>query len=121
MRFADVSFLGFLGHMLPSIFVLIVLAYAIRADGLFRPMDAKVLGWEKAVFAAVQWPWVLFGCGMAVIDRLRGGFVDFRVTPKGEQAYENVPMRVVLPYLVLAVASLAPVLLIQDVAQSAGF
>ncbi len=121
MRFADVSFLGFLGHMLPSIFVLIVLAYAIRADGLFRPMDAKVLGWEKAVFAAVQWPWVLFGCAMAVIDRLRGGFVDFRVTPKGKQAYEKVPMRVVLPYLVLAVASLAPVLLIDNVAQSAGF
>lgn len=54
MRFVDVSFLEFLAHVLPSVGVLIWLAYAIRADGLFRPVDAKVLGWEKAIFAAVQ-------------------------------------------------------------------
>ncbi|SEO15725.1 cellulose synthase (UDP-forming) [Pseudorhodobacter antarcticus] len=121
MRFADVTFPAFLGHMLPSVLVLISLAYALRADGFFRPKDAKVLGWEKAVFAAVQWPWVLLGCTMAVVDRMRGGFVDFRVTPKGDRAAALVPWQVVLPYLMLAVLSLLPVLLVQDVANSAGF
>ncbi len=121
MRFVDVSFLGFLAHMLPSVGVLIWLAYAIRADGLFRPVDAKVLGWEKAIFAAVQWPWVLMGCTMAVVDRLRGGFVDFRVTPKGDKVANLVPWQVVLPYALLAGLSLLPVILVQDAAESAGF
>jgi cellulose synthase (UDP-forming) len=55
------------------------------------------------------------------VDRMRGGFVDFRVTPKGDRAAALVPWQVVLPYLMLAVLSLLPVLLVQDVANSAGF
>ncbi len=121
IRFADVTFPAFLAHMLPSMLLLIFLAYRIRADGLFRPLDAKVLGWEKAVFAAVQWPWVLLGCGMAVRDRLLGGFVDFRVTPKGGPLAPNVPWPVLLPYFGLAILSLLPVLLAGDVQESAGF
>ena len=121
MRFADVSFLGFFGHMLPSMLVLIFMAYRIRADGLFRPRDAKVLGWEKAVFAALQWPWVLLGCAMALRDRVMGGFVDFRVTPKGDKVAAMVRWRVLLPYLTLAILSLLPVLMVKNVQESAGF
>ncbi|MGO4910596.1 glycosyltransferase family 2 protein [Pseudorhodobacter sp. W20_MBD10_FR17] len=121
VRFAEVTFLAFMMHMLPSILVLIMLAFRIRADGLFRPCDAKVLGWEKAVFAALQWPWVLLGCTMALRDRLVGGFVDFRVTPKGEKVAAMVPWRVLVPYLTLAILSLLPVLFVQNAQESAGF
>lgn len=121
MRFADVTFPAFIAHMLPSVLLLIFLAYRIRAEGLFRPLDAKVLGWEKAVFAVLQWPWVLLGCAMAVRDRLLGGFVDFRVTPKGGTLAPMVPWRVLMPYFGLAVLSLLPVLLVGNVQESAGF
>lgn len=121
VRFAEVTFPAFMGHMLPSILVLIFLAFRIRADGLFRPFDAKVLGWEKAIFAALQWPWVLLGCTMALRDRLLGGFVDFRVTPKGEKVAVMVPWRVLLPYLTLALLSLLPLFLVQNAQDSAGF
>lgn len=121
IRFADVTFPAFLGHMLPSMLVLIFLAYRIRADGFFRPRDAKVLGWEKAVFAALQWPWVLLGCSMALRDRLMGGFVDFRVTPKGGKVAAMVPWRVLSPYLMLAVLSLLPVIFVENAGESAGF
>ncbi len=121
VRFAEVTFPAFLGHVLPSMLVLIYVAYRIRADGLFRPMDAKVLGWEKAIFAALQWPWVLLGCTMALRDRFVGDFVDFRVTPKGEKVSAMVPWRVLLPYLALATLSLLPVIFVQNAADSAGF
>ncbi len=121
VRFVGVTYPAFLGHILPSIFMMVGLAYVIRADGYFRPHDAKILGWEKAFFAALQWPWVLWGCVMAVRDRLTGRFVDFRVTPKGEQASSLVPWPVLLPYLGLAVLSLMPVLLADNAADAAGF
>jgi cellulose synthase (UDP-forming) len=121
MRFADVSYLAFLGHILPALIVLIGLAYMIRADGLFRPQHAKVLGWEKAFFAALQWPWVLWGCIMAVRDKLTGRFVDFRITPKGEAASSVVPWPVLLPYFGLALVSLMPVLLVDNVVDAPGF
>ncbi|WP_298261752.1 glycosyltransferase [uncultured Litoreibacter sp.] len=120
-RFVDVTYPAFLLHVFPTIVVLVGLAFVIRRDGFFRPLNAKVLGWEKALFAALQWPWVLWGCTMAVWDRLSGKFVDFRVTPKGEAASASVPWRVLAPYFALASASLAPVIFATNVANAAGF
>ena len=121
VRFANVSYPGFLGHVLPALLTLIALAYMIRADGFFRPRDAKVLGWEKAFFAAAQWPWVLWGCAMAVRDRITGDFVEFRVTPKGRQAADPLPWKVLLPYLVLAFGAILPVAVIEGATEAAGF
>lgn len=121
VRFVGVTYPAFLAHVAPTVIVLVWLAYLIRADGFFRPVDAKVLGWEKALFAALQWPWVLWGCAMAVWDKLSGKFVDFRVTPKGEASSSQVPWSVLLPYFILALISLAPVLFANDVSDAAGF
>lgn len=121
VRFVGVTYPAFIAHALPSIAVLVGLAYSIRADGFFRPYDAKVLGWEKAFFAALQWPWVLWGCMMATWDKLSGKFVDFRVTPKGEAASSVVSWSVLLPYFALALGSLAPVLFANDIQNAAGF
>lgn len=121
VRFVGVTYPAFFVHVLPTIVVLVWLAFLIRADGFFRPSDAKVLGWEKALFAALQWPWVLWGCTMAVWDKVSGKFVDFRVTPKGEASSSDVPWAVLLPYLALALISLAPVLLAANVQDAAGF
>jgi cellulose synthase (UDP-forming) len=97
------------------------MAYATRADGYFRPQTAKVLGWEKALFLAIQWPWVLWGCLMALRDRLVGGFVDFRITPKGESAQAVLPLRIVLPYAGLALGCILPVLLVDGLQEAKGF
>lgn len=121
VRFVGVTYPAFLAHALPTVAVLVWLAYVIRSDGLFRPYDAKVLGWEKAFFAALQWPWVLWGCTMAVWDKLSGKFVDFRVTPKCEAASRVVPWSVLLPYFTLALVALMPVLLANNVTQAGGF
>lgn len=121
MRYAAVTYPEFVLHAIWPPVVLTIVAYAIRADGFFRPTDAKVLGWEKALFLALQWPWVLWGCLMAVRDRINGNFVDFRITPKGDAAEATLPLRVLLPYVLLALGCILPVLMIDHVHEAKGF
>ncbi|SIS95013.1 cellulose synthase (UDP-forming) [Roseivivax lentus] len=121
MRYAAVTYPDFLLHAIWPPAVLTAIAFLIRHDGHFRPTDAKVLGWEKAVFLALQWPWVLWGCVMAARDRFTGHFVDFRITPKGAAAEAKLPLRVLAPYLVLALGCIVPVLLVDHVIEAKGF
>jgi cellulose synthase (UDP-forming) len=121
IRFADVTYPGFLGHMLPSAGVMVLFAYQMQRDGFFRPFDAKVIAWEKALFVCLQWPWVLWGCLMALNDKITGNFVDFRITPKGEFAAPRLPKKIIALYAILALGCIIPVLLISDVSEARGF
>lgn len=121
VRFIDITYPAFLAYSVPPMLVLIWIAYQARGDGLFRPFDGKVLSWERTLFALAQWPWVLWGCVMAVRDRLTGRFVDFRITPKGAAASVELPVRVLAPYFVLSAASGLPVLLRDGVVEASGF
>lgn len=121
VRFADVTYPAFLGHVLPTVIVLTSFAWVMRRDGFFRPFKAPVISWEKALFICLQWPWVFWGCAMAVRDRIAGRFVDFRITPKGEGASRKLPAKVLGVYSVLAVVCLLPVLLVEDVTEARGF
>jgi cellulose synthase (UDP-forming) len=120
-RYAEVTYPAFVIHAAPQILILTLLAYQLKSDGLLRPSDGSVISWEKTLFLGLQWPWVLCGCAMAVWDRLVGGFVDFRITPKGDAIEETLPMPVLLVYVVLAMGCLLPVLLLSDVQNASGF
>ncbi len=121
VKYADVTFPAFVGHMLPSAIVIILIAYAIRRDGFFRPSTAAILSWEKALFVSIQWPWVLFGTATAIVDKLFGTRATFRVTPKGGKATGALPLRVLAPYFLLALASGLPILLASDLQNARGF
>ena len=120
-RFADVTYPGFVGHLLPTVGVMTFFATMLKWDGLMRPHDARVFSWEKALFMALQWPWVLWGCIMAAYDRLTGQFVDFRITPKGASVTRRLPGRVLGVYVALALGCLLPVLLVDGVQEARGF
>lgn len=120
-RYAEVTYPAFFVHAAPQILVLTALAYRLRADGFFRPADGKVIAWEKTLFLGIQWPWVFWGCLMAVRDRLTGGFVDFRITPKGEAARTVLPLRIILVYAGLALGCILPAFLVDNVRQAHGF
>lgn len=121
IRFADVTYPSFLGHSLPAVAVMVAFAYALRRDGFFRPREAKVISWEKALFVLLQWPWVMWGCAMAVRDRLTGSFVDFRITPKGSAATATLPAKILVLYAALALGAIAPVVLVTEVSEARGF
>lgn len=119
--YAHVTYAQFLAHSIPTALAITLFAWQIGRDGLFRPQDARVITWEKALFLLVQWPWVAWGCIMAVRDRVTGRFVDFRITPKGESAAASLPYKIIAVYGVLLVGAVAPVLILDRVEQAAGF
>lgn len=119
--YANVTFPDYVVHAVPSVLALMAIAYALKADGFFRPVDAPVLSWEKTLFVPLQWPWVFWGCLMAARDRLTGSFVDFRITPKGEAAKGRIPVRVLGVYATLALICLATVLSVPEVKTTNGF
>ena len=121
IRFADVTYPAFIGHSLPAMAAMVVFAYALKRDGFFRPRDARVSAWEKALFLALQWPWVFWGCLMAVRDRITGKFVDFRITPKGMAASKNLPWRILGVYAGIAAVLILPVVLVEGVTEARGF
>ena len=121
LRYARVTYPAFVAHALPPLLILLVLATALRHDRLFRPRAAPVLSWERVLFPALQWPWVLWGCLMAVRDRLTGGFVDFRITPKGARTEAPLPPVILTLYGGLALGAILPVLLAGPLHNAGGF
>lgn len=119
--FVAVTYPDFLLHFAPLSIILVFLAYRWRACGSFRPHDAKVLSWECAFFLFARWPWALAGTAAALRDWLTGSFVDFRVTPKGASEVDPLPLRVLLPYVFLAVTAVLPALAVSDAARAKGF
>ncbi|GLS39407.1 N-acetylglucosaminyltransferase [Mesorhizobium tianshanense] len=120
-NFVAVTYPEFLMHSAPLSVILVLMAYRWRAGGTFRPFDAKILSWECILFLFARWPWALAGTIAAVRDWLTGSFVDFRITPKGISEVGPLPIRVLAPYGVLSVASVLPVLLVEEVGETRGF
>jgi beta-mannanase len=93
----------------------------LRSLKWLRPRTAKTLSWEMALFQLVRWPWALVGCGQALAGRIAGREFSFKVTPKARTGVAPLPIVVVLPYLVLAVASATPALLRLDAGHARGY
>ena len=121
IRYAHVTSPDYLGHALPGLLAMTAIAYALKRGGHFRPTDASVLSWERILFIALQWPWVLWGTLMALRDALTGKFVDFRITPKGEAARARLPVKVLCVYAALALGCILPVMLRDGIQEAKGF
>ena len=120
-NFLNVAYPDFLAHILPLSIVLIGLAFYWRSTGTFRPYNARILGWESAVFLLARWPWSLAGSMFAARDRITGSFVDFRITPKDGKIAAYPPLRVLMPYIAMSVASAATALLVSDPGSAQGY
>ncbi|MEU6259905.1 glycosyltransferase [Streptomyces sp. NPDC047043] len=99
----DVDYLSFLGHFWAMSFFLVLLTMLLRRRGLLRPVDAPVLSWEGWLFALARWPYVACGAAVALMQRLRPKNVVFKVTPKSRDGMEPLPLRLMLPYLLITV------------------
>ena len=121
VNFANVTYPSFFLHFTPISIVLIFMGYRWRAGGSYRPVNGKVLSWEKMLFCYARWPWVLAGTITAIRDWIAGAPVEFRVTPKGSDLAGPLPGRVLMPYVFLSATSALAVLLIRDVGAANGF
>jgi len=109
--FMLISLGGFYFHFGPPALVLLATVMWLRRLAWLRPRSARAISWEIALFQLVRWPWALFGCFHAIAGRVMGREFSFKVTPKGRAGAAPLPMRVVTPYLLLALASATPALL----------
>jgi cellulose synthase/poly-beta-1,6-N-acetylglucosamine synthase-like glycosyltransferase len=117
-----VNYPDFFAWISPIWIALVVMAFWWRKQQWLRPVEAKVLSWEGTLFLIARWPWSLIGTIAAVVDWMRGGTSEFRVTPKGRPAAEPLPLRVFAPYAFLSAASsLPPLLLLSKVKIALGF
>ncbi|GAB3699520.1 glycosyltransferase family 2 protein [Corynebacterium nasicanis] len=73
-----------------------------RRAGLLRPNDVPLINWESGVFQLVRWPYLLQGALAGVRQVLTRKQVQFRVTPKGDTGLTPMSVKVIVPYVVLA-------------------
>src|SRR3954469_18371690 len=93
----------------------------LRGLDCLRPRSAKPVSWEMAVFQLVRWTLGLLGCVHAIVARIAGPRVPFKVTPKGRAGTLPLPGNVVTPYLVLSLLSALPTILNLDAGRAGGY
>ncbi|MFC7221006.1 glycosyltransferase family 2 protein [Streptomyces polyrhachis] len=97
----NVNYFQFLGHFWAMSVWLMLLTLLCRRRGLLRPKDSPVMSWEIWLFGIARWPFVAWGVGAALLQRLRPRPVTFKVTPKKRDGLEPLPLRSVAPYLLI--------------------
>lgn len=103
LRWVAVSYLHFLLMWGFTSAILLALNAYLRRRQLFRPVRAKLTGWENWLFAMVRWPYVGWGCIAGVLARVRRKPVNFKVTPKGDRGVERLPVRLLAPFAAVCV------------------
>jgi cellulose synthase (UDP-forming) len=108
-------------HFVPVGLTLLAAVVWLRTRRLLRPANAPVISWESILFQLVRWPWALIGCVNAIWGVVTGREDGFKVTPKRADGERPLPIRVILPYLVLSAISILPVLLVSDPGAARGY
>ncbi len=97
-----VDYLHFLGFWLVSEAWILAISLLLRRQRMLRPADAPVVSWEQLLYLLTRWPFILWGFVAAVIGWWSPRPIDFRVTPKGSNVVEVLPLRILVPYAVLS-------------------
>jgi cellulose synthase (UDP-forming) len=114
----EVNYFSFLVRWtLPAACVLGIIVF-LRSRGMLRPPGAPVLSWESCIYAFARWPFIAWGTAAALLQRVQPRTVQFRVTPKSSNGLEPLPVRLVLPF-VLVSAALAAAALVGEAATTA--
>lgn len=100
---------------------LLLITVFLRRRGLLRPSGVPVISWETWLYALTRWPYIAWGVLAATLQRIRPQTVDFKVTPKGAGDLEQLPGRLVAPFVVISVALSCAALVGELTTNSAGY
>jgi cellulose synthase (UDP-forming) len=117
----QVSLGSFYLHFAPPTLVLLLVVVWLRRMNWLRPTNVKTISWEIALFQLIRWPWVLLGCVHAIAGRIARREFSFKVTPKGLVGPRPLPVRVVIPYLLIAAISAMPAILRLNAGRAHGY
>jgi cellulose synthase (UDP-forming) len=117
----DLVFIGYVLRASLVVLSLLLILLWVRKNDWTRPRKCKLISWEGTLFLFARWPWALFGVIDAVICFLCKKESGFRVTPKESAAKEDIPVKILLPYVVLSIAAALPVVLLKHVGNATAF
>lgn len=109
----NISYLAFLPFSTTITLTTVLLVAWIKRLSVLRPRESKIISWEIILFQLTRWPWILHGFISGLTDSALRKHFEFRVTPKGGAAFNSLPPKIILPYIVLAVFA-AAVAIIQN-------
>jgi cellulose synthase (UDP-forming) len=81
---------------------LFLITLVLRRRGLLRPTGTPLISWENWLYVLARWPYIARGVTAAVIQQVRRQPVTFRITPKGRDRLEPLPVTTLVPYLVIS-------------------
>ncbi|MEX0588795.1 MAG: glycosyltransferase [Cyanobium sp.] len=109
------SFLGF--SSLQMLLTVLPVLY-IRRCQLLRPASAAIVSWEQALFELSRGPWIFAGVLKAIEEWIRPRPITFLITRKHAVA-QPLPLRFLMPYLIVVLIGLLATLIFGDKAQFA--
>jgi hypothetical protein len=80
---------------------LFLMALVLRRQGLLRPNGTPLVSWENWLYVLARWPYIARGVTAAAVQRVRRRTVTFRITPKGTGGLEPLPVKTLIPYLLI--------------------
>jgi cellulose synthase/poly-beta-1,6-N-acetylglucosamine synthase-like glycosyltransferase len=101
----NVNYVEFLLHWWSISVWLVLMAFLLRRRGLLRPRSAPIFSWENWLYTLARWPYIAWGIGSAMLQRLWPRKVTFKVTPKGSGGLQVFPLRLIAPYIVISIGS----------------
>ena len=100
----NVNYVAFLLHWWIISVWLVLMAFLLRRRGLFRPHYAPIFSWENFLYTVTRWPYIAWGIGSGIGQRIRPRNVTFKVTPKGAGGLDVFPARLIVPFVLISVA-----------------
>ena len=80
-----------------------------------------ILSWENWLYTLARWPYIARGICSAVVHRLLLSTTTFRVTPKGTGRLEPLPVRLMIPYVIVSSGSAAAALFGESTNNAVGY
>ena len=99
----SVNILTFFGLWVTMSGWLLVIAILLRRNNLIRPLGSPIISWQRGLYAGTRLPFILLGVLAAFYEAIVPRTIDFKVTPKGQVGPQPLPVRLILPFLVVAV------------------
>ena len=104
-----VDYFQFLGMQLPVTLSCLAIVWWVKRRGWLRPQESALLSWRSALLMLARWPFVLMAVAEAILGWATKRDFPFRVTPKGARGVKALPLRLLAPYIVIVLGSLAAI------------
>jgi cellulose synthase/poly-beta-1,6-N-acetylglucosamine synthase-like glycosyltransferase len=101
IQWVRVNYFEFIAFSAALSFWLVLLHVVLRRQQLLRPNDAPIVSWEGVLYVLTRWPYNAWGLVAALIQKIAPRSVDLEVTPKNVTTVSPLPLRNMMPYLMI--------------------